>query len=366
MSEPQEAFILGRIDPLPPAKWNTSKAGELIMATHKNINPDTTSALYQFIAKYHLLDPNLHMLKGAGDNLFSFTSEAEHFLKSILDQTPHNAVKAAVLYDLVRGYFTVCQMIRFAELRGRNLTEQWDAVRSDSSVTDSIHAATIRYWSSFTADEVELTARHYAKQAKEECKKERLYECHFDNEGNLFRKLITTLDRRIDILLYQVNHFCIGKPVKNEVFETLDGETVNLRFRSGKVALVDIWSTNCAPCRRKLPELMELQKKFGRDLFEILALNVDKGRDTLDAYIEKPKFVYVSEDQTRAEVDDYLLPYIDTPKLTLPVVHIGLSPLLKKWDITGYPTLFLLDQEGVMHSRGHGVPHDIIDELLAG
>ena len=366
MSEPQSVFALGGTDPVPPEEWNTSRAGELIMATHKNINPDTRSELYDFIRKYHISDPNLCMLKGAGDNLFSFTHEAECFLKSALDETPHRAVKAALLYDLIRGYFTVSQSIRYVELRGGDLREKGDALEVNSSIADSPHFANIRYWSNFAADEIEMEVRRYAKLAKEEFKKERLYECNFDNEGNLFRRLITTLGRRVDILLYQMNYFGIGKPVKNEVFTTLEGETVNLRDRAGRVALVDVWSTTCSPCRRKLPDLMELQKKLGGKSFEIIALNVDKDRDTLDAFLEKPKFVYLADDEERAKVDDYLLPYIDAPELTLPVVHMGLSRLLKLWDISGYPTLFLLDRDGVMHARGHDVPYDSIDTLMGG
>lgn len=357
---------MGRTDPIPPAEWNTSGAGELIMASHKSISPNTRAALYGFIREHHISDPNLCMLKGAGGDLFSFTPEAEFFLRSAIDETPHTAVKAAFLYDLIRGYFTVSQSIRYMELQGRELAEQWNATGDDSSAADNPHAANLEYWSSATADEVELKARRYAKRAKREFKKERLYECRFDNKGNLFRTLITTLGRRVDILLYQLNHFCIGKSVKNEVFTTLDGETVNLADRAGRAALVDIWSTTCGPCRRKMPDLMELQKKYGKESFEIIALNVDKGRDTLDAFLAKPEFVYLADDEARAKVDDYLLPYIESPELTLPVVHMGLSPLLRLWDITAYPTLFLLDQDGIMLNRGHDIPYGSIDALMVG
>ena len=365
MSEPQ-VFVMGRADPIPSAEWNTSGAGELIMASHKSINPDTRAALYGFIREHHISDPNLCMLKGAGGDLFSFTPEAELFLRSAIDESPHRAVKAAFLYDLIRGYFTVSQSIRYMELRGKELAEQWNATGDDSSATDNPHAANLEYWSNATADEVELKARHFAKRAKEEFKKERLCEYRFDNKGNLFRTLITTLGRRVDILLYQLNHFCIGKSVKNEVFTTLDGETVNLANRAGRAALMDIWSTTCGPCRMKMPNLMELQKKYGEESLEIIALNVDKDRDTLDAFLAKPEFVYLADDEARAKVDDYLLPYIENPKLTLPVVHMGLSPLLKLWDITAYPTLCLLDQDGIMHSRGYDIPYGSIKALMVG
>lgn len=168
-------------------------------------------------------------------------------------------------------------------------------------------------------------------------------------------------------MLYQMDNFCIGRRVKDEMFTTLEGETVSLRCRSGKVALVDVWSTGCTPCKRKLPELMELQKGLEGKSFEVITLNVDKNRDTLDAFLKEPEFAVLQDDMSRSEVDEQLRGYMEDPRVTLPVVHVGLrSPLLRLWDIRAFPTLFLLDGDGIMRGRGHVIPYDDINGLVIG
>ena len=45
---------------------------------------------------------------------------------------------------------------------------------------------------------------------------------------------------------------------------------------AGKVTLVNIWASWCAPCRAEMPALDQLQKDMGSDKFEVVAVNVDK------------------------------------------------------------------------------------------
>lgn len=47
----------------------------------------------------------------------------------------------------------------------------------------------------------------------------------------------------------------------------------------GKVTLVNLWATWCAPCREEMPYLDELQDEMGGETFEVVAVNVDTGDD---------------------------------------------------------------------------------------
>ncbi|MCO6392633.1 redoxin family protein [Aliihoeflea aestuarii] len=47
----------------------------------------------------------------------------------------------------------------------------------------------------------------------------------------------------------------------------------------GKVTLVNLWATWCAPCREEMPALNELQDEMGGETFEVVAVNVDTGDD---------------------------------------------------------------------------------------
>ncbi|PVA09365.1 thioredoxin [Pelagivirga sediminicola] len=55
-------------------------------------------------------------------------------------------------------------------------------------------------------------------------------------------------------------------------FTTEDGGTATLADYKGKYVLLNFWATWCAPCRKEMPMLAELQTEFGGDDFEVLTL----------------------------------------------------------------------------------------------
>ena len=69
---------------------------------------------------------------------------------------------------------------------------------------------------------------------------------------------------------------------KNFEVTTIEGKTVSLSslVGDGRPVVIEFWATWCAPCRKTLPHLIELQKKHGKDLV-IVGLTVeDPGKDT--------------------------------------------------------------------------------------
>jgi thiol-disulfide isomerase/thioredoxin len=55
-----------------------------------------------------------------------------------------------------------------------------------------------------------------------------------------------------------------------------NGEEVSLKDWHGKVVLLNVWATWCAPCREEMPALDRLQAELGSDKFQVVALAVDK------------------------------------------------------------------------------------------
>ena len=59
-------------------------------------------------------------------------------------------------------------------------------------------------------------------------------------------------------------------------FQDANGAEKSLADWRGKVVLVNLWATWCAPCRKEMPALDRLQKELGWPKFEVVAISVDR------------------------------------------------------------------------------------------
>lgn len=57
-----------------------------------------------------------------------------------------------------------------------------------------------------------------------------------------------------------------------EFFLEDEGGMASLQDYKGKVVLLNFWATWCAPCRKEMPQIAELQEKFGGEDFEVLTI----------------------------------------------------------------------------------------------
>lgn len=69
-------------------------------------------------------------------------------------------------------------------------------------------------------------------------------------------------------------------------FKDGSGAMRSLQDWKGKVVLLNLWATWCAPCRREMPSLDRLQAKLGGDAFEVVAVSIDKVGDPA-AFLER-------------------------------------------------------------------------------
>ena len=66
------------------------------------------------------------------------------------------------------------------------------------------------------------------------------------------------------------------QPLPPLTFETLDGQPASLADFAGKVVVLNLWATWCAPCREEMPGLDRLQAQFADRDVVVLALSVDR------------------------------------------------------------------------------------------
>ncbi len=57
--------------------------------------------------------------------------------------------------------------------------------------------------------------------------------------------------------------------------KALEGSSFKLADKKGKILLVNMWATWCAPCIAEMPHLVEMQNKYRDQGFEVIGLNQD-------------------------------------------------------------------------------------------
>ncbi len=57
---------------------------------------------------------------------------------------------------------------------------------------------------------------------------------------------------------------------------TLDGKNFNLKENRGKVVIINFWAKWCSDCRREMPILEELYKKYKSSGLEIIGVSTDR------------------------------------------------------------------------------------------
>lgn len=73
-----------------------------------------------------------------------------------------------------------------------------------------------------------------------------------------------------------VRHVAVGQPFADLTMQNLNGDTVRLSdfVGKGRYVVVDFWASWCRPCRRAMPQLKSIYKKYG-DKIEIVGVSFD-------------------------------------------------------------------------------------------
>lgn len=116
-------------------------------------------------------------------------------------------------------------------------------------------------------------------------------------------------------------------------FRDGNGVLVSLDDVRGKVLLLNIWATWCAPCREEMPALDRLQATLGGRDFEVIALSIDAG------------------DEGLAAVKRF---YAEVGVRNLRVFHDASANAGFQLGAVGVPTTLLLDREGKELGRMSG------------
>ncbi len=82
-----------------------------------------------------------------------------------------------------------------------------------------------------------------------------------------------------------------GKPAPDFTLADLTGKEHKLSDSRGKNVLLVFWATWCPPCRREIPDLIELRKTVSEDNLAILAIS-DEKLDLVKKFVTDQKMNY--------------------------------------------------------------------------
>ena len=76
----------------------------------------------------------------------------------------------------------------------------------------------------------------------------------------------------------QVDEVTLVKPYPmiNFNLPDLTGKQVNSHDWADKIIIINFWATWCPPCRKEIPELIEIQNQFGSQGVQIIGITIDK------------------------------------------------------------------------------------------
>jgi thiol-disulfide isomerase/thioredoxin len=69
--------------------------------------------------------------------------------------------------------------------------------------------------------------------------------------------------------------------------QDLSGATRRLSDFNGKVVFLNFWATWCGPCRFEMPSMEKLYQRFKAKGLEIVAVNLQEDRDSVEHFVEE-------------------------------------------------------------------------------
>ena len=130
--------------------------------------------------------------------------------------------------------------------------------------------------------------------------------------------------------IFEIENLKIGEPVPDIVGEDLNGESFKLSDYRGKIVMLDFWGNWSADCRANYPHVRSLIKKLADKPFVLIGVNSDKDREQAREFVKTQDLNWRSFWNGEKGIN---------------------GPISTQWNIIGWPSIFLIDHEGVLRYK---------------
>ncbi|MSR22209.1 MAG: TlpA family protein disulfide reductase [Gemmatimonadetes bacterium] len=120
---------------------------------------------------------------------------------------------------------------------------------------------------------------------------------------------------------------------------TLDGRPASLDDFAGKIVLLNIWATWCAPCEEEMPSMQRLYEELNSQGLEVVAVSIDARMGEVDAA------GYPGGDIGKFARDH---------GLTFTILHDPRGRIQRTYMTTGVPESFVIGRDGIIYGKRAG------------
>jgi thiol-disulfide isomerase/thioredoxin len=131
--------------------------------------------------------------------------------------------------------------------------------------------------------------------------------------------------------LFDLQNLRVGMVAPDIAGHDLDGTPFRLSDYRGKIVMLDFWGHWCPPCHRMYPHERYLVQELSGLPFALIGVNSDRELETARNSVMEDRLPWRN--------------FWNGPEGTA-------GPISKKWNVSEWPTVYLIDGEGVIRYRG--------------